>query len=764
MRISDTILRRPLAVAFGQAMQAGGLSSVDLAATRDASTVTLTASDGSVAPVPGADTSSAGVMTAADKAALDTLAGTHFDSRAEIAAASIPAPVSHVRTAGYGSAGDGGGALYRRVASEPTHNLKVQSADGAWWELVPENGAINVRQAGAKGDGVTNDGQAFLDCLAFASRSGGNYPTGFRIVVPASTGDYYLGATTLELKHRVVLEGQESGLPSGTASVLRWDAQVSGIIVHRYDTFGATRETTPTGGADGSIIRGLVLKGGGGDRGLVTDGTKGHGIWLRARAVIEDMVISGFAGNGIHVVATASTSSNAVIGNANNWVINRTRITGCHLSGIFVDGADVNAGLCLAADCSSNGRWGIWDSSFLGNTWIGCHAATNGLAGIAGNAANESSFVHYNGPENGNVDRRYAANAAASEADLAATVPGTDENVWIDSGGGGVHARIPTWQPGQPAGTYFAGGSYRTDNANARNVLVGCYQESGQGKAQVVKPTVLLGGFVGENFEGGGTGYADGEIVGAVSMKNATEGLQLNFNWTTNKLINADAPGDHSSGLNLLAWDGQDYLIGEHANLNARRPIRITSQLNTKTFGRPSAIGAGNVLFYKGIWIGNGGGRAKHFRGFDVKPAAGEWARGDVVWNYNPTVPGDAAGWRVTTGGAIGTDPVVVEEFFYAPDLPADRGATLRPHPTANRVEWRPAPKAGTATIADAASSVAVTFATPFADAGYAVAITTDGDERVWVTGKTATGFTLNRAGTVGARVVDWTATPLEDL
>jgi hypothetical protein len=81
-----------------------------------------------------------------------------------------------------------------------------------------------------------------------------------------------------------------------------------------------------------------------------------------------------------------------------------------------------------------------------------------------------------------------------------------------------------------------------------------------------------------------------------------------------------------------------------------------------------------------------------------------------------------------------------------------------------NRVEWRDAPKAGGATIANTASTQAVAFTTAFGSANYAVALSADGDERVWVTAKTAAGFTLNRAGTAGARAVDWTATPHENL
>ncbi len=102
----------------------------------------------------------------------------------------------------------------------------------------------------------------------------------------------------------------------------------------------------------------------------------------------------------------------------------------------------------------------------------------------------------------------------------------------------------------------------------------------------------------------------------------------------------------------------------------------------------------------------------------------------------------------------------------YLPDLPGDHpGYNIRPKSDGtNRVEWREAAKAGTGTIADTASTVAVSFSTAFASANYSVALSAAGDERVWVTAKTASGFTLNRAGTTGARAVDWTVAPHENL
>lgn len=93
----------------------------------------------------------------------------NFDSRASVAAANILPLVSYVRTAGYSIAGDGGAALYKRASSEPTHAGKVQSADGAWWELSDQT--LNVKMFGAKGDGTTDDWQAITNAIEYCRQT-----------------------------------------------------------------------------------------------------------------------------------------------------------------------------------------------------------------------------------------------------------------------------------------------------------------------------------------------------------------------------------------------------------------------------------------------------------------------------------------------------------------------------------------------------------------------------------------------------------------
>lgn len=95
--------------------------------------------------------------------------GLSFVTQAEAAASALlPLRLTGATlvTAGYTTAGDGGGANYQKVASEPSHAGKFQDTAGGWWELkVPE---LTPEMFGAVGDGAANDTvamQAALDAL-----------------------------------------------------------------------------------------------------------------------------------------------------------------------------------------------------------------------------------------------------------------------------------------------------------------------------------------------------------------------------------------------------------------------------------------------------------------------------------------------------------------------------------------------------------------------------------------------------------------------
>ena len=171
MKLMDWIERTPLRVGFGHT--GGGTTSFSV--ERDATSVSLVAQSGSETDLPAATELDAGLMSAVDKVKLNGLSNStvsvdpsSFESRAQILSTSVDPGVDFIRTAGFAARGDGGGALYVRVASEPTHSMKVQSADGAHWEFVPENGLVTEKQAGGIGDGVSDDTQAIQTAIDFA--------------------------------------------------------------------------------------------------------------------------------------------------------------------------------------------------------------------------------------------------------------------------------------------------------------------------------------------------------------------------------------------------------------------------------------------------------------------------------------------------------------------------------------------------------------------------------------------------------------------
>ena len=246
---------------------------------------------------------------------------------------------------------------------------------------------------------------SFSNNAAFAPYDGGN-----TIVIPQ--GAYYLSGQ-LSISRQIILSGVTT--PDGNAwsgSILKFATGTIGIRIYDY-------RTSPLGtDAGGTTIENLVIR-----TTRTAPAAEGgyHGVYSDTRFTIRNCVVTYFGDCGINIVATAP------VGNANNWRIDNVRCAENGFDGLYVDGADVNAGVAIRLDCSTNLRYGIFDSSFLGNTYVGCHTAGNGFA------------------------------------------------------------------------------CYRTDNANAANVFVGCYSESGQPAAEFVSPTLVLGGLMGADFSAGTT-------------------------------------------------------------------------------------------------------------------------------------------------------------------------------------------------------------------------------------------------------------------
>jgi len=133
------------------------------------------------------------------------------------------------------------------------------------------------------------------------------------------------------------------------------------------------------------------------------DGDKtadGDGVWtcrrqdgfvLYCRARLENVHAGGFMGHGCYIEGNSSFSP---FWNANCWFIGYSQLSENSGSGLHVLGIDANAGVAIGLLLSSNGLWGVDDASFLGNTYVGIHTASNGAGPyLSESAVAKNTFV-----------------------------------------------------------------------------------------------------------------------------------------------------------------------------------------------------------------------------------------------------------------------------------------------------------------------------------------------------------------------------------
>lgn len=162
-------------ISAGAGLDGGGnLTANRTVSLNAASIASLAKADSSVQSVNGVSPTAGNVTVSAEEKRLQ-------DTRTTAIAESFGSNVLFVETAGYSLVGDGGGALYKRVSSEPSHAGKFQSADGAWWELAER--IPNVYQFGAKIDGVTDDTDAYQYLCEYCLVTGADPDFGSGIAV-----------------------------------------------------------------------------------------------------------------------------------------------------------------------------------------------------------------------------------------------------------------------------------------------------------------------------------------------------------------------------------------------------------------------------------------------------------------------------------------------------------------------------------------------------------------------------------------------------
>jgi hypothetical protein len=366
-------------------------------------------------------------------------------------------------------AADAAQGIYIAPVNDPS------GKSGAW--VRHYDGSVNVRWFGAKGDGSSDDSSAFISAIAFvksiACNASAIYKGSPRLFIPA--GEYFLGTTTLDITHTLIIEGEGGiafGAGAGSPTKLRWADGTTGIRIQAYDTSAASIVDGPHFAGAWTQIRNIYLYGG-----YAGTESEAHGIHTKCTVILENLMVENFPGDALY----AHTSSGS--GSPNEGNSNTSRVTNCHFrnsrNGVSILGADANAWLFLGCWFTSNRAWGVDDRSFLGNSYFGCHNDGNGIT--ADSATLGASVVSYSG-------NRYAVKVGQEVAAAANPPSGTaaDNSWWYYMAAGDPSGTgIPAWTSGMKV---RSGGAYNTDNGtgsgSASNVFAGNYSESGQGPSQ----------------------------------------------------------------------------------------------------------------------------------------------------------------------------------------------------------------------------------------------------------------------------------------
>ena len=124
-----------------------------------------------------------------------------FSNQIDVEGTTIDSTIDHIRTAGYYQAGDGGGALYKKVSGTPTSGVGtkyIESSGGQRWEYSPDT-EINAKAYGLKADNSTTETTILQAVLDAANTSN---------VVILPQGTIISGPLTISVKDLILVRGQ----------------------------------------------------------------------------------------------------------------------------------------------------------------------------------------------------------------------------------------------------------------------------------------------------------------------------------------------------------------------------------------------------------------------------------------------------------------------------------------------------------------------------------------------------------------------------
>ncbi len=552
-------------------LNAGGVAATDITIGGVSLESRVAAAASSATDSASSATDSASSATASASSAVDASGSAALSvqdiTRNEVTTTTIDPSIDFIRTSGFAAVGDGGAAEYKRIVSEPSHNLKITSLDGAFWELVPENGMINVLQAGAVGDGVTDDATAIQSCIEFQTLhpTRDEYATTARIIFPA-TEDFYLCNAMLTVNRTTILEGAVPGGRSLGAVTLKFaDSVPAGIWLQHPGGLSAPGSYTPAKLYSGwrAEIRNLALE-------PVNAGMVDYGVIHNITATFDHVEVFNFKKAGFF--AHGQSSGDHLFGDPNGVNGTGTMFGNTNISmyikcmarnstaghGFAAQGNNTQIMHYLECDASGNKGCGFRDNSSIGNIFTDCHTQGNTIK-ILHNAVFYMPIITHT--SSATDEPGVGANWRDFWVEVVAT---TDDGSWT----------IST--------LYLDAGGYNVIDTGAAPTFTGCYSEGGiefgiipRGKTLILGGVIAASGRVSRHHDG----FRDTQIYGSLLVN--TPPL-----WQGESDDGVDTFG---SSLGQSSISVPDFFVAGHSD-------------------DPQHAGANNLLKFKWSSLGPGGG------------------------------------------------------------------------------------------------------------------------------------------------------------
>jgi hypothetical protein len=542
-----------------------------------------------------------------------------------------------VNMLGYYDPNDGGGGtFFYDDTSTAVDNagtiIKPASVSGPGrWKRIFDR-EVNVLWFGAKRDNSADASLAINAAIKAAKPSNimavYDQAGGYGIVyIP---GGVYKMNSTIRIRKQITITGEGE---LGDETKLVFAGNTRGIDIN-YDK-GA--------GAGKVVLKNLRLK----NYGASTD-TTAHGIWTNIKFVFENLSIDNFGGNAIEV----NTLDELGDGNANNSLMINVIGYYCGLNGLYLIGGESNNIGIYSCDFSTNGRCGILDYSFLGNSYVNCHVSFNGMRAATG----------YNNSWARKGTKFYQCIYYPYQKNVEPGVTPGWQSYWSLSNG--VFAlsdtnNVAAWSAGK---TYFITAAYAIVGTVCMSTLTACYSEGGEGASILNSQSIAISGDHGAGFASSSFLHMDqsqyeyimngkGLYIPDQDSANTISGFSNLYGLT----LSSRKPGHYGMQAKYFESDRTTKFFA--ANSSDYMSMEILGYgHNGSKYGLSASPNSGLLFPGGGYFMTdmNNGFLARRICASQTgSPTAGEWAAGSFCQNIGPDTT--IVGWKCTARGKPGT-------------------------------------------------------------------------------------------------------------